>query len=129
MTTIETPSCDQLVEAHLASRIADIQELTEARHAAQEANDDDAYDEADEALNNFPLDISTQTTMVILLSTGGPADQIEVDIEKVSHAWERSDSHVTYRYMDWFDGAAVRTDDPTILAYVDSLLECYYPEG
>jgi len=120
-------TCQHRVEAELAGRIEQLKAMQAAIDLAED--DDDARDDAEQTLNEFPLHVDTKTTMVILLSTGGPGDQIEVEIEKVSNAWERADTHVTYRFMDWFDGATTRTDDEDILRYVDGIIECWYPEG
>lgn len=129
MTDTKPLTCQNLVERQLTGRIEQLAEMYETLEAAHTSGDDDALDAAQEAINNFPLCVTAKTTLVIQISTGGPGDEIEVEIEKVSHSWERADTHVTYRYLDWFDGAETRTADETILAYVDGIIECWYPEG
>ncbi len=55
---------------------------------------------ADEAWREAPLSVMKQTTIIVQLSWGGPSDQFECVLDD-----EGRIESVTYRFMDWFDGA------------------------
>jgi hypothetical protein len=115
--------CEDRIDSHLAGRIAD---LAEIRARMEDAQAESRWDDADDAqaeYDEFALCMDLKVTAIIQISTGGPGDQFEVDLERGPHGWERADTHVTYRFLDWFDGATRRTDDPVVLDYVDSMLE------
>lgn len=61
------------------------------------------------SLYEFPLGHTKQTVVKIELSTGGPADFIEVYVDDDGFI-----NRAVYHFQDWFDGAQmeVKDDDP-----------------
>ncbi|KKL80996.1 hypothetical protein LCGC14_1999180 [marine sediment metagenome] len=59
---------------------------------------DDAY--ADETWMEAPLSVEKRTTIIVQMSWGGPSDQFECVLDDEGHI-----DQVTYRFLDWFDGA------------------------
>jgi len=86
-------TCAERISERMASRAADIGGLLERE-------DDEARDE----LWEMPLSVDAQTTLKVLLSTGGPGDWLEVPIERATFRWEIS-GPVSYHFQDWFDHA------------------------
>jgi hypothetical protein len=68
-------------------------------------NEADGYDvdNALEELANLALAIDSYKVVKITLSTGGPADWIEVKLDS-----DNSITGMTYHYADWFDHASER---------------------
>jgi hypothetical protein len=122
--TERNQKCEDRIEAHLASRIEDLAELT----ARINGEDEDDSDEAREELDNFALSLDLKVTMKVQISTGGPGDQFEVEIERGRFGWELADDFATYRFLDWFDGATRRTDNPAVMAYLANMVECISPD-
>jgi len=114
--------CENRIEAQLASRIEDLQELATRINGENEEDGDEAQEE----LDNLALDL--RVTMTIQISTGGPGDQFEVEIERSRFGWVLANDFATYRFLDWFDEATRRTDDPTVMAYLANIVERVSPE-
>ncbi len=55
---------------------------------------------ADEGWMEAPLSVMKRTTVIVQMSWGGPSDQFECVLDDEGHIDE-----VTYRFLDWFDGA------------------------
>lgn len=117
-------TCEDRIGAQLAGRIEDLNRMTDQISDAQAEERWDDAEEAQEELDAFPLSVDLKTTMVVQISTGGPGDQFEIEVVKGEYGWELADTHATYRFLDWFDGATRRTDDPAVLAYLESMVEC-----
>lgn len=120
----DNKSCAERLPEHLHNRLADFDELTmlaalyddeltpEQRAAAERQDIDVGPDErgteraadaiaedAQQRLYEYPLGVSTFTVHRIELSTGGPADYLDVfvsdgDIDKI-----------VYHFADWYDHA------------------------
>lgn len=75
-----------------------------SRCAGEAIDQDEAYN----YLSEYPLAVSVRFTARIDLSTGGPGDWLEADLEKTRHGFEVQD--VTYHFNDWFDHAERRVD-------------------
>lgn len=68
-------------------------------------SDSEAIDNALHEIGNFALEFETYKVLKILLSTGGPADWIEVKIDNDDDV-----TGMTYHYADWFDHAEMKVD-------------------
>ena len=53
-----------------------------------------------EGWSEAPLSVMKRTTIIVQMSWGGPSDQFECVLDD-----EGQIDEVTYRFMDWFDGA------------------------
>ena len=124
MTDQREDTCEARIDKQLQGRIDDLTELhnvvddDEGVIDGEEIDADDAYDR----LANLPLSVDVKHTMTVLLSTGGPGDQFEIEIEKGEHGWELADDEATYRFLDWFDGATRKTDDPNVIRFLEGFL-------
>jgi hypothetical protein len=84
----------------------------ETRAALDDFRADDVRERAIERAYEYPLGISTRTIVRLELSTGGPADCIEYEVEPNNVedmgagecGWQVS-GRVTYHFADWFDHA------------------------
>lgn len=104
-TTKQT--CAQLVEEKMWSRSDDLERINEI---IGEDEDIEKVDEALSELDNFALEISSYKVVKILLSTGGPADWLEVKLD------ENNDVvGLTYHYSDWFDHAQIKVPESSFL--------------
>ncbi len=74
--------------------ISSREDLTE--HILEVTADDYALETWSEA----PLSIMKRTTIIVQMSWGGPSDQFEIILDDEGRIDE-----VTYRFLDWFDGA------------------------
>lgn len=114
----EQRTCEERIDAELAGRVEAISLLVRASNygaTVEDFEDDeramldalglDLSDEIDneqaqQLLDELPFDVSVKTICTVLLSTGGPADMFEFEVED-----GRIESNITYRFQDWFDGA------------------------
>jgi hypothetical protein len=98
---IEAPAAPEPVLSITDDGIADPEEewAKELRKAiADYAEDEGAFPES--ALESFILGASKHTVWDIQLSTGGPADGFEVEVNDGG-----SIDEIAYYFKDWFDGA------------------------
>lgn len=117
--------CEDRIDGELKSRVEDLSRIFAVMDGEQidPEGEIEGYDDALDALDEYPLCVDLKTTMIVQISTGGPGDQFEIEIIKGDHGWELYETHATYRFLDWFDGATVRTDDPTIMRYMEVMVE------
>jgi len=114
IVTEEKASCAARIYDELAERETQIEELSERW---LKKDDEDALDE----LNSLPLDINSKKVITILLSTGGPADWVEVwcDDSEILEMY--------YHFSDWFDHAKRKISETSPLYnWCESLLEQGY---
>lgn len=125
MTDTRNTTCEERIDANLASRVEDLTAIYEAMNNDGGEVDGEwrDFDSALEALDEYALCIDVRTTMVVQISTGGPGDQLEITIEKGQHGWELASNEATYRFLDWFDGATRRTDNDAVMHYLGSMVE------
>lgn len=106
-------TCEERIAGHLAGRTEDVRSMigwadawAKARGRSATAREDRARERIDE----YPLGISVRRIVRVELSTGGPADYIEADIDSDGEIDPRS---LTYHFADWFDHAEreVHPDD------------------
>jgi len=122
---MSNPTCDDRIEGHLRSRIEDLAHM----HAVINQDggvidgEDVTSDDALDRIAEYALGIETHTTMVVLLSTGGPGDQLEVEIERGTYGWELAETSAAYRFSDWFDGATIRTADRDVMEYLENMVQ------
>lgn len=125
MNDTRNASCEKRIDANLASRIEDLAEIIAAIDNDGGVIDGDKVDGDDalERLNGYALCSDIKTIMTLQISTGGPGDQFEVEVVRGDYGWELDDTSATYRFLDWFDGATRRTDNPTVMRYLTSMVE------
>lgn len=125
MTDTRNETCEARINSHLAGRIADLGLLTDITQSDKGVYGGEEIDgeTAQDFLNEYALCLDLQVTMKVQLSTGGPGDELEIPIERSKYGWRLADDHATYRFLDWFDGATTRTDNPAIMAYLENVVE------
>lgn len=126
------PTCDERIADQLASRlrhlaalgelrdIMDADELdglsAEAREIADEhgipldadsVTNDSTREAAMEATSELPLAVTLRRVVRIELSTGGPADWLEIQLDE-----ENTPGRAEYHFADWFDHASRPLDGP-----------------
>lgn len=103
----EKKTCADLVQEKMLNRSVDLERINDI---ISESEDRDSVDEALEELDNFALEISSYKVIKILLSTGGPADWLEIKIDEDGDV-----NGLTYHYSDWFDHAQIRVPSDSYL--------------
>ena len=102
---IKEKSCEERIAGEMRERELQFKELME------NPNHDDYFDDP-------ALAIDTRKLTRVILSTGGPADRIEIE-----HSFGEVDA-VWYVFQDWYDGARreVLSSSP-LWAYAVNLIE------
>lgn len=100
-------TCADLVEQKMLERSADLERINDI---ISESEDNEEIEEALDELNNYALEISSFRVIKILLSTGGPADWLELKVDENGDARD-----LTYHYQDWFDHASIKVPDSSYL--------------
>jgi hypothetical protein len=129
MTDTRNTTCEERIEAHLASHIKDIEAIYDALNNDGGEIDGEFcdYEAAYERLQEFPLAVEIKSTLVVQISTGDPGDQFEIAVERGAHGgWVLADNEATYRFLDWFDGATRRTDNEAVMAMLSHFAEIMY---
>lgn len=102
------PTCAERIGDHLARRLAHLANLNRGVPSSDYLSDpaattDELAEAAQDELNELPLAVSLERVVRVDLSTGGPADWLEL--------FYRSDDdephRVVYHFADWFDHAEV----------------------
>lgn len=122
MTTKTTESCEQRIQAHQDGREEDFQALRDVlsnRHGEYDGEDIDD-EQAIERLDEYPLGVSITRVMRVDLSTGGPGDWLEVELDDDGDVVT-----VTYHFNDWFDHAERRVHEGDALWFAAE----YYAQG
>lgn len=114
----QEPTAAERLPQHLAGRADTLADLFD-RMA-----EDDYSDEAHDEYHNLPLSVEVVRTIKVLLSTGGPADGLTIELDADGDV-----SSVRYWFADWFDHAdtTVSTDSP-LYRYAEDLAEMVSPE-
>ena len=92
-------TCEERIAAQMTSREEDFARMFEQG----QSDDDKEREEASDQLAEYPLGIETYTVARIELSTGGPADWLEVKLSRGKYGYEVE--RVIYHFSDWFDHA------------------------
>jgi len=108
MSTVEKKTCAELVYDQMISRSEQLEEINDI--LGDDDIDEEKQEEALEELNNLALEISKFKVIKILLSTGGPADWLELKVDD-----DGNPSELTYHYADWFDHAEVKVPSDSYL--------------
>ena len=112
-------TCAQLVESQMQERNIQLEEWNDII-GDSEANPEH-LEQALEELSSLALDIENLTIIKILMSTGGPADWIEVKVDN-----DGGIKGMTYHYADWFDHAETKIDSNSYLwDYAEQIAETY----
>lgn len=113
-------SCEARIHDELVSREEYIESLF---NAIGNQEPFDGYDDAIDALYEFPLGITKYQVVRIDLSTGGPGDWIEAKIDDRSGEIDS----VTYHFSDWFDHAYRKVNEHSpIWQYVEQVVDTLY---
>lgn len=94
--TTEDPSCADRIDKQMESRENDLEEI----YDQIESEDIEVTEEGWTNYHSLPLEIVEYRVVKILLSTGGPADWIEVTLDNDDEIVRMS-----YHFSDWFDHA------------------------
>lgn len=94
-------TCAERIEQHKMDRNAYLEDIN--YKIGDDEISEEMRDQALEELSYFALEISSYKTVKILLSTGGPSDWIEVEIDENDEI-----IGMKYHLSDWFDHASVR---------------------
>lgn len=100
-------TCADLVNEKMWSRSAYLEEINDV--LGDSDADAETVEEALEELNNFALEITSYKVIKILLSTGGPADWLELKVNQGEIVG------LTYHYQDWFDHAQINVPENSYL--------------
>jgi hypothetical protein len=122
MSTTRDGNCEERIAAHMEGREQDAAGLfavTDGDSASFEGEtmtDEEAY----ERLWEWPLSVEVRRYVRIQLSTGGPGDWLDAEIDEDGEV-----IRVDYHFNDWFDHAERPVND------FDALyrLACHYVEG
>lgn len=116
----EQQTCSQRILGAFNSRNEYLEKVMEAISNEEPY---DGYEDASDALNEFPLAISVEqiTQIKIELSWGGPADYIVVDV------YDDGDiKSAKYHFADWFDHADYSIPKGTYMYdYVVNIVDSY----
>lgn len=99
------PTCEQRIAGHMESREEDFTKLfaivdgdsEDNEYDDEQLTDEEAYDR----LAEMPLAVELRRYVRIDLSTGGPGDWLEADLDEDGEV-----TRVEYHFNDWFDHAA-----------------------
>lgn len=109
-------TCEQRIRSEKESREQTLNEI----YAKIESDDYDQNDEGYEELRDLPLEVETFLTIKCLLSTGGPADWLEIELT----SYKNSINKITYHFADWFDHAEVVVDeDSPFYRFAEQIIE------
>ena len=111
-------TCEQRIGDAMASREEDIARLIGAANG-----DDDTADDAADELNEYALSADVETTLRVVIGTGGPHDEFRVRIEPGRYGWDIV-GNITYFLQDW-GGSAERTcHDRDVASWIEGIVEC-----
>jgi len=85
---MERPSCEQRIDEELKDRIKDFKKIIQSKDPL-------------EKINEYALALSKAVCYKLELSWGGPQDYFIFEYDPES----RDLVHITYHFLDWFDGA------------------------
>lgn len=110
-------TCSQRILGQMKLREQDLEEIYDKIESENIEETEEGWNE----YNELPLEISTYKLVKILLSTGGPADWIEVKMND-----DEEIIGMTYVFQDWFDHASETISENSYLwQYASELIERY----
>lgn len=111
-------SCEYKIKDQLASREVQLEEIFEKIYSSNTDECDNGWNE----LNELPLGFDEYKIIKCTLSTGGPADWIEIKLEVDSSEI----ISVTYHFADWFDHAQVKVNEHSkIYSYAQYIVDTF----
>jgi len=121
---MSNPTCEDRVAGHLASRIRDLEQMQEAlgEDGGVIEGEEVTSDEVLDMIEDYALAVDLRSTLIVTISTGGPGDQLEIEVINDGHGWELADTSAIYRFLDWGDGATRRTNDDAVMDYLQSMV-------
>lgn len=106
-------TCAERITDHMKSRASDFAEILARLEPRDEDGDEvtgreaeEAREEAETELWQYPLCVEVYRTVRIDLGTGGPADWLEALVDD-----EGDITRLTYHFADWFDHAERNVED------------------
>ena len=111
---MDQPTCKERISDQLMGRMEDINRALELQEKDIEENEEG---EGVENLRENILSLDKHITVNMLLSTGGPEDGFEFDLDSIDK--EVIGGH--YIFKDWFDGARHDLSE----AELEKVLKCY----
>jgi len=117
MTNDREATCAERIAAQMADRAETFGELFERMENDPEWEGD--YEDARDEMDELPLSVEVVKTIKVLLSTGGPADGLTIELDRDGNV-----STVRYWFSDWFDHAETTVDqDSPLWRYAEELAE------
>lgn len=108
-------TCAEIIDIQKEGREQNLRDI----FVAMRDPDHDIFEEAVDSLDQLVLCIDVHKIIEVHLSTGGPADWLEIYLDGVNQI-----RNVKYHYADWFDHAAVNVDESSALyEYAESIVE------
>src|SRR5262245_28145626 len=101
MTPMTEKTAAEQIREEWKGRLEAFQRLT--KYDADES--DEQREEREQELYEYPLDVSLVRMVRIDLSTGGPGDWLEVQLDSESEA-----QRIEYHFAPWFDHASITLD-------------------
>lgn len=115
----KNPTCEDRIESEKRSREASLKEIFAKMISSDYETNDEGYDE----LRDLALSIEEFTVIKCLLSTGGPADWLEIVVTD----YKEEIVKVIYHFADWFDHAEmVVEEDSPLYEYAEQIVESRY---
>jgi len=114
MTNDREATCVERIAGQMANRAETFGDLFTVID-----NDEERYDDARNEMDELPLSVEVVKTIKVLLSTGGPADGLTIELDRDGNV-----STVRYWFSDWFDHAETTVDqDSPLWRYAEELAE------
>lgn len=118
----EDKTCAERIAAQLADRaeyLGELFERTDTEDPAESYNRFGDNTDPQEELWELPLSVEVVRTIKVLLSTGGPADGLTIELDADGNV-----STVRYWFADWFDHAETKVDqDSPLWRYAEDIAE------
>lgn len=98
-------SCEERIGGHLAGRMEDLAKLVVGEPVSEAGGElggeDERREQASNELWEYPLSVELVKVVRVDLSTGGPADWLELFYQ----GGDSRPSRIVYHFADWFDHA------------------------
>lgn len=113
-------TCAERIAGRLADRAEYLSDLfTKMDEVTGTIESEDIAEGARDELWELPLSVEVVRTIKVLLSTGGPADGLTIELDADGNV-----SSVRYWFADWFDHAETKVDqDSPLWRYAEDIAE------
>jgi hypothetical protein len=98
---MDKQTCAERIKEQFQGRNVQLEEIYDKLEGGEDI-DYEEQEEAREEYHNLPLSVEKKVVYEIHLSTGGPADWVEVIVDEEDYNRICS---MTYHFSDWFDHA------------------------